>query len=192
MSMRIILASASPRRRELLESLNVRNLEIIPARGVELPHPELTPMELVRELARAKSLEVAAGNPDAVVIGADTVVTLDGAVLGKPASESDAGRMLTILSGRSHEVLTGVSVVKNGGAAQSFVERTVVHFRDLTRDEINAYIESGEPLDKAGAYGIQGLGRLFVTGIEGDYFNVMGLPVCRLGLILKALGVSLI
>ena len=189
--MRIILASASPRRRELLEDLKVRNLEIIPARGTELPHPELSPAELVRERARAKAGEVARGNGDAVVIGADTIVSLDGAVLGKPVSESDAGRMLTLLSGRSHEVFTGVCVVKNG-AAQSFVERTAVRFRELDRDEITAYIESGEPLDKAGAYGIQGLGRLFVSGIEGDFFNVMGLPVCRLALILKALGVKLL
>lgn len=189
--MKIILASASPRRRKLLEDLNVETLEIIPASGKELPYPELSPIELVRERARAKAMEVAEHNPDAVVIGADTAVTLDGMVLGKPVSESDAGRILTILSGRSHDVLTGVCVVKNG-AAQSFVERTVVHFRELDRDEITAYIESGEPLDKAGAYGIQGLGRLFVTRIEGDYFNVMGLPVCRLGLILKALGVKLL
>ena len=191
MSMRIILASSSPRRRELLEGLKVRNLEIIPARGRELPHPELAPVELVRELARAKAQEIAENNPDAVVIGADTVVSVDGTVLGKPVSESDAGRMLSLLSGRSHEVLTGVCVIKNG-AAQSFVERTVVHFREIDRDEITAYIESGEPLDKAGAYGIQGLGKLFVAGIEGDFFNVMGLPVCRLGLILKALGVKLL
>ena len=189
--MRIILASASPSRRELLESLNISNLEIIPAHKAEEADPKAGPVELVRELARSKATEVAENNPDAVVIGADTVVSVDGTILGKPVSESDAGRILTILSGRAHEVYTGVCVIKNG-AAQSFVERTKVHFRELTRDEINAYIESGEPLDKAGAYGIQGLGRLFVSGIEGDFFNVMGLPVCRLYLILKALGVNLL
>lgn len=189
--MRIILASASPRRRELLEVLNIKDLEIIPAKAEEVSDPKLRPVELVRERARAKASEVAGHNPDAIVLGADTVVAVDRTILGKPVSESDAGRMLTILSGRSHEVYTGVCVIKNG-AAQSFVERTIVNFRDLSREEITAYIESGEPLDKAGAYGIQGLGRLFITGIEGDFFNVMGLPVCRLYLILKALGVNLL
>ena len=189
--MRIILASASPRRRELLELLRVQRLEIIPARSEEEPHPELSPAELVRELSRAKAAEVAEGNADAIVIGADTVVSVDGAVLGKPVDEDDAKRMLTLLSARSHEVFTGVTVMKNG-AAQSFVERTVVNFREISADEMNAYVATGEPMDKAGAYGIQGLGSLFVEGIEGDFFNVMGLPLCRLGLILKTLGVSLL
>ena len=189
--MRIILASASPRRRELLETLNVRRLEIIPARAQEQLHPELSPAELVRELARAKAAEVAENNPDAVVIGADTVVSVDGAVLGKPLNEKDAARMLTMLSGRAHEVFTGVTVIKNG-AAQSFVERTLVHFREISEEEIRAYVATGEPLDKAGAYGIQGLASLFIDGIEGDFFNVMGLPLCRLGLILKTLGVNLL
>lgn len=189
--MRIILASASPRRRELLETLNVRRLEIIPARAQEEPHPELSPAELVRELARAKAAEVAENNPDAIVIGADTVVSVDGMVLGKPVNQKDARRMLTLLSGRSHEVFTGVTVIKNG-AAQSFVERTAVRFREISADEIDAYVATGEPLDKAGAYGIQGLASLFVEGIDGDFFNVMGLPLCRLGLILKALGVNLL
>lgn len=189
--MRIILASASPRRRELLELLNVRRLEIIPARAKEEPHPELSPAELVRELARAKAAEVAQGNPDAIVIGADTVVSVDGTVLGKPVDEKDAQRMLTLLSGRAHEVFTGVTVIKNG-ALQSFVERTVVRFRELSGEEIESYTATGEPLDKAGAYGIQGLASLFVEGIEGDFFNVMGLPLCRLGLILKTLGVNLL
>lgn len=189
--MRIILASGSPRRRELLELLNVNPLEIIPAAGAELPHPELTAAELVRELARAKAAEVARDNPDAIVIGADTVVSVDGTVLGKPADEADAARMLSLLSGRGHEVFTGVAVIKSG-AVQSFTERTAVHFRELSTEEIAAYVATGEPLDKAGAYGIQGLGSLFISGIEGDYFNVMGLPLCRLGLILKVLGVKLL
>lgn len=189
--MRIILASGSPRRRELLEMLGVKDLEIIPARGQELPHPELSPAGLVKELSRAKAAEVAEDHPDAVVIGADTVVSVDGSVLGKPRDGQNAARMLRILSGRAHEVFTGVTVMKNG-AVQSFVERTQVRFRKLSEEEIEAYVATGEPMDKAGAYGIQGVASLFVEGIDGDFFNVMGLPVCRLGTILKTVGVSLI
>lgn len=189
--MRIILASASPRRRELLELINVKPLEIIPARAPELPHPELGPAELVRELSRAKASEVSAKNPDALVIGADTVVAVGGTVLGKPAGEDEARRMLAMLSGREHEVFTGVTVIKDG-AVQGFTERTAVRFRAMSAEEIAAYVSTGEPMDKAGAYGIQGLASQFIEGIDGDYFNVMGLPLCRLGLILKALGVKLL
>lgn len=189
--MRIILASASPRRRELLELLNVKPLETIPALGREQPHPELDPAGLVQELSRAKAAEVAQSNPDAIVIGADTVVSVDGAVLGKPADADDARRMLAMLSGRGHEVFTGVTVIKSG-RQQCFAERTAVRFRALGPEEIEAYVATGEPMDKAGAYGIQGLASQFVEGIEGDFFNVMGLPLCRLGLILKALGVKLL
>ncbi|MCM1149290.1 MAG: Maf family protein [Butyricicoccus sp.] len=189
--MRIILASASPRRRELLELINVKPLEIIPARAPELPHPELTPAQLVRELSRAKASEVAEANPGALVIGADTVVAVDSTVLGKPADEHDARRMLALLSGREHEVFTGVAVIKDG-AEQGFTERTAVRFRAMSAEEIAAYAATGESLDKAGAYGIQGLASQFIEGIDGDYFNVMGLPLCRLGLILKALGVKLL
>ena len=191
--MRLILASASPRRRELLEMLGVKDFEIIPALGEELPHPELSPAELVHELSRAKASEVAAAadDPEALIIGADTVVAIDHAVLGKPKDTEDAHRMLRLLSGRTHEVFTGVTVLR-GGQATTAAERTAVRFRELTEGEITAYVATGEPLDKAGAYGIQGKGSLFVEGIEGDFFNVMGLPLCLLGKILGKLGVVLL
>jgi septum formation protein len=189
--MRIILASGSPRRRELMEMLLVKNLEIIPAKGEELPHPELGPAQLVKELSRAKAAEVYEKNTDALVIGADTVVAVDGVILGKPRDEQDARRMLRLLSGREHEVFTGMTVIKDG-RTQSIAERTAVRFRTLSDEEISAYIATGEPMDKAGAYGIQGIGSLLIRGIDGDFYNVMGLPVCTLGTILKALGVNLL
>lgn len=190
--MRIILASGSPRRRELLEMLNVENLEIIPAKGEEAPHPELSPAELVKELSRCKAAEIApAGEEDTVTIGADTIVVLDGKVMGKPADEADAVRMLRSLSGRSHTVYTGVTVIR-GSALLSRAEKTTVHFRSLSEREIEAYIRTGEPMDKAGAYGAQGYASLFVEGLEGDFFNVMGLPLCALGIMLKELGVNII
>ena len=189
--MEIVLASGSPRRRELLEMLGVKDFAVIPARGEELPHPELSPAELVKELSRAKAAEVAGAHPEALVIGADTVVAVDGRVLGKPADEADAARMLRLLSGREHEVFTGVTVMA-GGAAESCAERTVVRFLPLTEREIAAYVATGEPMDKAGAYGIQGRASVFTQGIDGDFFNVMGLPVCRLGQMLKSFGVDLL
>ena len=190
--MKIILASASPRRRELLEMLRVQSLEIVPAKGEEQPHPELGPEELVRELSRAKAAEIAvSAEPEDVVIGADTVVALDGAVLGKPKDPADAKRMLTALSGREHSVFTGVTVIRGGSCLQR-AEHSRVRFRELEEDEIDRYIQSGEPLDKAGAYGAQGLASLFVERIEGDFFNVMGLPLCLLGTMLKQFDIHLI
>jgi len=191
--MKTILASGSPRRRELLEMLKVNNLEIIPARGEEKAHPELTPDALVKELSRCKAAEVAAAyaGADDVVIGADTVVVMDGTVLGKPKDAADAHRMLHALSGRTHTVYTGVTVIR-GDTCLSHAERTDVRFRALTDAEIAAYIATGEPMDKAGAYGAQGYAGLFVERLEGDFFNVMGLPLCALGNLLKRLDVSLI
>ena len=189
--MNIILASGSPRRRELLEMLGVKDFAVIPAQGEELPHPDLTPAELVRELSRAKAAEVAQAHPNAIVIGADTVVAVDNEVLGKPVDEGDAARMLRSLSGRSHHVYTGVTVIC-GERVESVAEGTEVRFRPLTEREVAAYVATGEPMDKAGAYGIQGLASLFAEGIDGDFFNVMGLPLCRLGQMLKTLGVELL
>lgn len=191
--MNVILASGSPRRKELLEMLCVKNLKIIPARGEEKPHPELTPDALVRELSRCKAAEVAAqfAAADDAVIGADTIVVLDGQVLGKPKDTADAKRMLSALSGRAHTVYTGVTVIR-GDTVLSHTEETRVHFRPLTEAEIDAYIATGEPMDKAGAYGAQGYASLFVEKLEGDFFNVMGLPLCALGNLLKRLDVSLI
>ena len=191
--MKLILASASPRRRELLEMLHVENLEIRPAKGEEKPHPELTPDALVTELARCKAAEVAAAwaRPEDIVGGADTVGVLDGRVLGKPKNEADAAAMLRALSGRTHTVYTGVAV-ERGGERRLHAERTDVRFRTLTDAEIAAYIATGEPMDKAGAYGAQGYASLFVEHLDGDFFNVMGLPLCALGKLLKELDVSLL
>ena len=191
--MKIILASASPRRKALMEMFHPEHLEIRPAVGKEAPHPELCPEELVAELSRCKAAEVAAQyrDDDAVVIGADTVVVLDGAVLGKPRDGEDAVRMLRALSGRAHTVFTGVTVIR-GGRILSAVERTEVHFRPLAEEEIARYVATGEPLDKAGAYGAQGYASLFVERLEGDFFNVMGLPLCTLGNLLKQMGVDLL
>ena len=174
--------------------LGVSNLEIVPARGEEQPHPELTPPELVMALSAAKAREVAEtakAGPEDVVLGADTVVELDGAVLGKPRDAEDAKRMLRALSGRTHRVYTGVTVIR-GGTELRRTEGTAVTFRALTEGEIARYVATGEPLDKAGAYGAQGRASLFVERLDGDFFNVMGLPLCLLGTMLKEVGVELI
>jgi len=190
--MSIVLASASPRRRELLGMLGVKDLKIIPAEGEELFFKEMRPDEVVCSLSRAKAREVsekcAASD---VVIAADTVVELRGEILGKPTDREDAFRMLSELSGREHSVYTGVTVIKGETVITEYA-RTTVHFRVLTEREIWAYIDTGEPMDKAGAYGAQGIASLFVEGIEGDFFNVVGLPVCRLSKMLEKLGVNLI
>ena len=187
--MRIILASQSPRRRELLERMGIRDFEVLPARGEELADPSLPPAELVEELSRRKCAEVAALRPGGLVIGADTVVSIDGQVLGKPRDRAEAERMLRALSGRQHTVYTGVTVLYNG-TAETGSERTSVRFRPLTDGDITRYIATGEPMDKAGAYGIQGYGSVLVEGISGDYYNVMGLPVCRLARMLARFGVD--
>ena len=191
--MKLILASGSPRRRELMEMLCPDKLEIVPAVGEEAADPALPPDALVKALSRAKAAEVAArcAGPDDVVIGADTVVALDGAVLGKPRDRDDAKRMLRALSGRTHTVFTGVTVLR-GGECRCHAERTEVRFRALADDEIDRYIATGEPMDKAGAYGAQGYASLFVEHLDGDFFNVMGLPLCALGKLLKQLGVNLL
>ena len=136
-----------------------------------------------------KAAEVARTAPDALVIAADTVVTADDRVLGKPKNSEDAAAMLRFLSGRTHTVYTGVTVCRNTQISTQH-EATQVRFRQLTQEEISAYVASNEPMDKAGAYGIQGLGALLVEGIEGDYFNVVGLPVCRLGQMLTEFGIA--
>lgn len=188
--MGIVLASRSPRRRQLLEQMGLRDFRIVCSDADETASPGLTPPALVEALSARKAAAVqhaaAAGD---LIIAADTVVALDGRVLGKPADGPDAFAMLSALSGRRHQVYTGLTVVCG---AQRLTEHEVmaVTFRSLSSAEICAYIATGEPMDKAGAYGIQGRGALFVEGIEGDYYNVMGLPVCRLGRILARLGVD--
>lgn len=187
--MDIILASQSPRRRELLERMGLP-FRIITPDIDERMERELPPGELVAAISAEKAGAVAAqAGPGAVVIAADTVVALDGAVLGKPADEEEAFRMLSLLSGNRHQVYTGLTVLR-GEQVFSQWEETAVTFRPLTAEEIEAYIATGEPMDKAGAYGIQGYGSLLIEGISGDYYNVMGLPVCRLGQILGQLGMD--
>lgn len=185
--MAMILASQSPRRRELLGQIGF-SFTVRPAKGEELAHPELTPAQLVEELARQKALEVSAeAASDDVVVAADTVVAIDGKVLGKPHDKVHAAQMLSALSGREHTVYTGVAV-KRGETLLVEHEATQVRFRPLTEREIDLYIQTGEPMDKAGSYGIQGYGALLVEGIRGDYFNVVGLPICRLGRMLAQVG----
>lgn len=187
-----ILASGSPRRRELLEMLGVPDLTIRPAKGPERATPGAGPEQTVRELSLHKAQEVAQTcAPEDIIIAADTIVYLDGAILGKPRDHDDAVRMLTALSGREHIVYTGVAVLC-GGELRQAAERTAVRFRPLTSGEIERYIATGEPMDKAGAYAIQGLAAMFVIGLDGDYYNVMGLPVCPLAMILRKFGVKLL
>lgn len=190
--MSIVLASGSPKRRELMEMLDVKDLVIIPAKGEEKPPEGVGPGELVMALASAKAREVAAARAAGdTVIGADTIVWVDGRVLGKPHSEQEAGQMLRLLSGNVHEVYTGVCLIKDGEESCQF-DVTRVRFRPLSEREIAAYIKTGEPMDKAGAYGAQGKAALFVQSIEGDFFNVMGLPLCMLGEMLKQRGVEVL
>ena len=189
--MKIILASQSPRRRELLERMGITDFKVIPARGEEIATRTLTTDQLVEELSQNKCAEVAAAHPGALVIAADTMVFLDGLRLGKPQDQVDAFTMLSVLSGRTHHVRTGVTLCR-GGRVETRAETTAVTFRPLEQDEIWGYIRSGEPMDKAGAYGIQGYGSVLVESISGDFYNVMGLPVCRLGKLLKEVGVTLL
>lgn len=188
--MNVILASQSPRRRQLLEQMGFTNFKVCPAKGEETTGPGLTPAQLVEALSRQKAAEVAAGAAeDDLVIAADTVVSIDGRVLGKPHSTQQAAQMLADLSGREHTVYTGVTV-RRGDQMLTRHEATQVRFRPLTEEEIAAYVATGEPMDKAGAYGIQGRGALLARGIDGDYFNVVGLPVCLLGQMLLRFGVD--
>ena len=179
----MILASQSPRRRELL-SLICPEFRVVPAQGEELLPEGISPREAVLLLSRQKAGEVAGrlfpgGNAAETLIAADTVVALDGDILGKPHSPENAAEMLRRLSGREHSVFTGVTIAV-GKELISFAEETTVEFFPLTEQEIADYVASGEPMDKAGAYGIQGRGALLVKRISGDYYNVMGLPAGEL------------
>ena len=186
--MKIILASGSPRRRQLLEQVGLRGFVIRASDVDESVRPGLTPAEMVEELSARKAAVVREAPKDGLVLAADTVVALEGAVLGKPASPEEAARMLAALSGRTHQVYTGLTLA-GPGAVRTEHEVTAVTFRALSGAEIAAYVATGEPMDKAGAYGIQGLGALLAERLEGDYFNVMGLPLCRLGQMLSRFGV---
>lgn len=186
----MILASQSPRRRQILQEAGF-SFKTIPSAFDEDQISADTPETLVARLAAGKASDVCSqAAPGEAVVGSDTVVVLDGNVLGKPKDAADACRMLQRLSGRTHEVMTGVSIWRDGQEVGGFVEKTAVAFWDLSPAQIDAYVASGEPLDKAGAYGIQGYGRLLVKGIEGDFYNVVGLPIARLARELHRLGIN--
>jgi septum formation protein len=186
----IILASASPRRQELLRKVGL-SFRVSPSQVEERVEVPMNPAQLVEHLASIKARDVAERHPGALVLGADTIVVIDGQVLGKPRDQADAIRMLEMLSGRSHQVMTGVAIVA-GGRELVAHEVTAVHFRRLSREEIERYVDSGEPMDKAGAYGIQGRAAAMIQGIEGDYYNVVGLPLCRTVQMLSSFGVTVL
>lgn len=190
-NMDIILASQSPRRKELLGQMGLRGFKVTSPEVDETVDEHLPPAQVVEELSRRKAMAVARhADGDDLIIAADTVVALEGAVLGKPADQREAFAMLTALSGNRHYVYTGLTVIQ-GDRVVTQHECTTVTFRDLEPEEISHYIATGEPMDKAGAYGIQGLGAMLVSGIEGDYFNVVGLPIFRLSRILAGFGLDL-
>ena len=182
--MNLILASQSPRRRELLGLMGLDFIVRV-ADIDETMDPGLDPFDEVARVSRMKALAVSREKGD-VVIAADTIVVCEGKVLGKPRDEADAFRILSLLSGRDHEVMTGLTVLRDEEVI-THTEVTKIHFRELYPQEIRAYIATGEPMDKAGAYGIQGGAALFADEMVGDYYNVMGLPVCRLAMILRQL-----
>lgn len=176
--MQLILASNSPRRQQLLRNAGFE-FEVRPSKLQEIRYPGETPDNFARRAAREKALDVAASSPpDSLVLGADTVVVIDGEILGKPAGPEDASRMLRMLSGSTHRVVTGVCLIRARDRVEALEhETTLVTFRPLGEREILDYVQSGEPFGKAGAYGIQGLASKFVARIEGCYFNVVGLPI---------------
>ena len=186
-SCKVVLASSSPRRRELLNLIGIAH-EVRPANLDESMRPRETPRRHAERLARDKASAVAKRDPDLITIAADTIVVINRKVLGKPADKEDAARMLAMLSGREHTVITAVAVSR-GKKLRSAIEEVKVKFRRLREEEIEAYIATGEPMDKAGAYGIQGFGATIVERVEGDYFAVMGLPLVRLIGLMRDVGV---
>ena len=180
--MNVILASQSPRRKELLGLFHIPFIVRV-SDADETMDPNASAAEQVGLVSRRKAEAVSREMED-VVIAADTIVVCDGQILGKPKDEADAYRMLRLLSGRDHQVMTGMTVLQ-GDTCETVTEITDIHFRELSDREINAYIRSKEPMDKAGAYGIQSGAALFADRLVGDYYNVMGLPVCRLGQLLR-------
>lgn len=189
--MDIILASASPRRKELL-SLVIADYRVIPSRFDESLVPdELAPIDHVKHSSLMKARDVASLHPESLVIGADTIVVINGQILGKPAGESDAARMLGLLSGKTHQVYTGITVICNG-VETTDAECTDVVFRELNEELISRYIATQEPMDKAGAYAIQGNGAVLIKSICGCYSNVVGLPIYKLSLMLEQCGLELL
>ena len=189
---RIILASASPRRAELLRQIGVE-FESEPTETAERPHPDEAPADYITRIARAKVIAAARKRESGLVIGADTIVVLDGRLMGKPEDEKAAERMLTQLSGRWHAVMTGVALYNIETRAEvADYDKTLVKFARRTEREIEWYVATGEPMDKAGAYGIQGLGGLFVEEIAGNYYNVVGLPIPFVYRLARRLGYSFV
>jgi septum formation protein len=192
---RVVLASASPRRRELLR-LVVSDFQVVPSEFDESGMPtSLSPGDHVALSAMEKARDIARGIEEGVVIGSDTVVSIDEHILGKPVDENDAARMLRLLSGRAHQVYTGIhaiDVTPDGHREAGGVECTEVRFRDLTDEVIRRYVATGEPIDKAGAYAIQGRGSVLVEGISGCFFNVVGLPIYRLSRLLEGFGIEVL
>lgn len=187
---KIILASASPRRKQLLEQMKLK-FEIIPSNIIEDYQENQEPEEVARDLAKKKAMDIARISKNSLVIGADTVVFLN-EILGKPRDEKDALEILKKLSGKTHYVITGIAVIDS--STKKLVvdhEKTAVKMKKISEREIKDYISTGEPMDKAGAYGIQGLGSVFIEEIHGCYFNVVGLPISKLYSILKGFGVDL-
>ena len=173
----IILASASPRRKEILELADLK-FDVMSSDAQEIT-TKTAPNEVVMELASIKAKDIyKKSEKQSMVVGADTVVAYQGQILGKPADEADAKRMLTMLSGQTHEVYTGVCVIEDG-KTKTFYEETKVTFYEISDEQIDRYIKTGEPMDKAGSYGIQGKAAVFIKGIEGDYYNVVGFPIAR-------------
>jgi septum formation protein len=189
---RIILASASPRRAELLKQIGVK-FELATSHVEERPRPDEAPPDYITRIARAKVIAVAREREAGLVIGADTVVVLDGRMIGKPEDEADAQRLLRQLSGRWHAVMTGVALYDAETRHEvADYEKTLVKFAQLSDSEIEWYVSTGEPMDKAGAYGIQGLGGLFVDEIAGNYYNVVGLPIPLVYRLARRLGYSFV
>ena len=188
---KLVLASASPRRLDLLEMLGLFDITVLPAAGEAPLDPRLSVPEAVAQMALSKARDSAARAPEgALVLGADTVVALDGRILGKPRDEADAFAMLRALSGRQHTVYTGMAL-KQGERELWDTAEARVWFRPMEDREIRAYIATGSPMDKAGAYGAQDLAALFVERIEGEFYTVVGLPMCGLGKLLAAFGIRL-
>lgn len=191
---KIILASSSPRRCELLKNIGLI-FDIIPSSVEEHIDDEQSPEEVVKLLSSLKASDIAGKlEKGYIVIGADTIVVYNGQILGKPKDHEDAHTMLKTLSGREHHVLTGFTVIRTCDSKTiTSYEKTIMKFRELTDQEIDAYIKTGEPMDKAGAYGAQGLGSLIIEKMDGDYFNVVGLPISQLGQVLKnEFGISIL
>ena len=173
----IILASASPRRKEILELVDLK-FDVMPSDAQEIT-TKTAPNEVVMELASIKAKDIyKKSEKQSMIVGADTVVAYQGQILGKPTDEADAKRMLTMLSGQTHEVYTGVCIIEDG-KTKTFYEETKVTFYEISDEQIDRYIKTGEPMDKAGSYGIQGKAAVFIKGIEGDYYNVVGFPIAR-------------